>query len=222
MEVGYAYLMLDKDWDMEELSQLSRLYTQCYSLVYSLSGFKVESDDKKVIDWFQGTYSKYPWKGGYSALNFYNSLYAKIPGEQRPQIKEIQYASPGHIKLKEAVVTATILATIVTAVSTSINQVNDTYNQIHKGMSARKITKIEVEKAELELGKERLDYIKQCNKLLIESMDVPMIMQDELIRRCDDNDLMKLKILMSFYRRVQPIAEMQALKKLKVEVVKNE
>jgi len=54
----------------------------------------------RVIDWFHGVYAKYPWRGGFSALNFYQSLYAKIPYEQRPQIEEIQYASPGHIKLK--------------------------------------------------------------------------------------------------------------------------
>ena len=58
MIVGDAYLKLDKEWDMQELASLSKLYIQCYSLVYSLSGFEVESTDERVIDWFQGAYAK--------------------------------------------------------------------------------------------------------------------------------------------------------------------
>jgi len=100
MDLGNTYLKLDHEWEMQELADLAKLYTQCYSLVYSLSGARVDSEDERVIDWFHGVYAKYPWRGGFSALNFYQSLYAKIPYEQRPQIEEIQYASPGHIKLK--------------------------------------------------------------------------------------------------------------------------
>jgi len=221
MELGYAYLKLDKDWDMQDLADLSRLYTQCYSLVYSLSGFKVESDDKHVIDWFQGTYAKYPWRGGYSALNFYNSLYSKIPYEQRPQIKEIQYASPGHIKLKEAALVAALLAGIVTAVTASFDQIHNSYNKVQKGMSERKLTKLDVELKELQLEKEQLEFIRESKDIILKQMNIPQIMQEELNRRSGGNELIQLKILMSFHRRIEPIAQMQLMEKLKVELPSN-
>jgi hypothetical protein len=209
MDLGNTYLKLDHEWEMQELADLAKLYTQCYSLVYSLSGARVDSEDERVIDWFHGVYAKYPWRGGFSALNFYQSLYAKIPYEQRPQIEEIQYASPGHIKLKEAALVATLLATIVTAVTTSFDQIHDSYNSIQKGMSERKLRKLEVELTELELDRERRKFIQESRLRLIDQMAIPEVMQQELHRRSEGNELMQLKILMSFYRRVQPLSDLE-------------
>ncbi|MEZ0150397.1 MAG: hypothetical protein AB9Q19_13955 [Candidatus Reddybacter sp.] len=217
MNVGDVYLKLDKEWDMQELASLSKLYIQCYSLVYSLSGFEVDSTDEKVIDWFQGTYAKYPWRGGFSTVNFYNSLYAKVPYAERPQIQEIQYASPGHIKLKEALLVAGMFAGIVTAVTSSIDQIHDTYNSIQKGLSERKLTKLEVRISELELDSARLKFVQESKKELIDGMKIPENMQAELKRRREGNELMELKILMSFHRRVEPIAIMQSQGMLNVE-----
>jgi hypothetical protein len=177
MELGETFLKLDNDWEMQELADLAKLYTQCYSLVYSLSGDRVESTDEQVVDWFHGVYAKLPWRGGYTAVNFYNSLYAKIPYEQRPQIVEIRYASPGE----------------------------------------RKLRRLEVELAELQLDQERLRFVRSAKQQLIDQMQIPQVMQEELIRRSSGNDLMQLKILMSFYRRVQPLAELELRDMLKVE-----
>ena len=218
MIIGDAYLKLDKEWDMQELASLSKLYIQCYSLVYSLSGFEIDSTDEKVIDWFQGTYVKYPWRGGFSTVNFYHSLYAKVPYAERPQIKEIQYASPGHIKLKEALLVAGMLAGIVVAVTSSIDDIHDTYNKIQKGLSERKLTKLEVQIKELELDSARLKFVQESKKELIDSMKIPEKMQSELRRRSEGNELMELKILMSFHRRVEPIAIMQSNGMLAVEI----
>lgn len=222
MELGNTYLRLDKEWEMQELADLAKLYTQCYSLVYSLSGMRVNSQDEKIIDWFHGIYAKYPWRGGYSVVNFYHSLYKKIPYEQRPQIVEIQYASPGHIKLKEAAAVAGLLAVIVTAVTTSFDQIYDSYNQIQRGMSEQKLRKLEVERSELQLGQERLKFIRESRQLLIEQMKIPETMQQELERRSGGNQLMQLKILVSFYRRVQPLSELELREMLKVESGKND
>ena len=217
METGCVYLRLDKEWDMEELAALSKLYVQCYSLVYSLSDFEIKSEDPKAIDWFKGAYAKYPWRGGFSTVNFYHSLYAKIPHDQKPAIKEIQYASPGHIKLTEAVKVAALLAAIVAAITTSIDDIHETYNTIQKGMSSRKLTKLEVELKELELEEARLEYVRNSKKLLIEKMNIPESVQSELARRSGGNELMELKILMAFYRRAEPLAIMQNQGKLFLE-----
>ena len=210
MIVGDAYLKLDKEWDMQELATLSKLYIQCYSLVYSLSGFEVDSTDERIIDWFQGAYAKYPWRGGFSTVNFYHSLYAKVPYAERPQIQEIQYASPGHIKLKETLLVAGMLAGIVAAVTSSIDDIHGTYNGIQKGLSERKLTKLEVKIKELELDSARLKFVQESKKELIDRMKIPENMQLELRRRREGNDLMELKILMSFHRRIEPIAIMQS------------
>ena len=214
MNIGNVILKLDKEWDMEEMATLSKLYIQCYSLVFSLSDFALKTNDERAFDWFKGTYANYPWRGGFSAVNFYNSLYAKIPYEQRPIIIEIRYASPGHIKLKEAVLVAGMLAGIVAAITTSIDNVHDTYNKIQSGMSQRKLTKLEVNIKELQLKQEQMKFIRDSKKQLIEELEIPKLMQSELSRRSDENELMDLKILMSFYRRLEPLALLQGNEKL--------
>jgi hypothetical protein len=220
MNVGDAYLNLDKDWDMQELASLSKLYIQCYSLVYSLSGFEIDSTDEKVIDWFQGAYAKYPWRGGFSTVNFYHSLYAKLPYKARPKIQKIQYGSPGFILLEEALLVAGMLAGIVAAVTASIDKIHDTYNKIQKGLSERKLTKLEVQLKDLELDRSRLEFVRESKQKLIEGMGIPEEMQLELARRSEGNELMELKILMSFHRRIEPIAKMQEEGMLNVEVPK--
>ncbi len=195
---------------MQDIAQLSKLYIQCYSLVHSLSNF-----DKRE-------YIKYPWKGGYSAVNFYNNLYYKIPREERPAIQEIQYASPGYIKLKEALVVAALLAGVVAAVTNSIDDIQDTYDKIQKGMSERKLMKIDVQIQYLQLKKAELEFIRESKKELIDKMQIPEIMQSELSVLSKENELTELKILMSFHRRVNPLAIMQAKEMLLVEMLSTE
>lgn len=217
MESGKAYLKIDKEWNMDELARLSKLYNQCYSLIYSLSSFEVDSSDQRVIDWFQGAYAKYPWRGGFSTVNFYFSLYSKIPALDRPNIKKIKYESPGFILLEEALVVAGALSGIVIAVCASLEKIHDLYHKIQTGLSERKLTRMKVALTELELESANLEFIRKSKQELTMEMNIPLDMQIELARRCEGNELMELKILMSLYRRVEPLAEMQSEGKLKVE-----
>jgi hypothetical protein len=218
MESGKAYLRIDKRWNMEELAELSKLYYQCYSLMYSLSPFQVDSDDQRVVDWFKGIYSKFPWRGGFSTVNFYFSLFSKIPYEGRPNITRIQYASPGFIELQEAVVVASSVATIVAAIAVSFEKVHDLFHKIQIGISERKLARMKVALSELELDSAQLKFIRESKAQLLEAMNVSVEMKLELTRRCDGNELMELKILMSLYRRAEPLAKMQLEGKLKVEL----
>jgi len=222
MDIGDVNLRLDRRWDMQELATLSRLYVQCYSLIYSLSGVKIDSVDKRAIDWFTGIYATYPWRGGYSAINFYHSLYWKVPYDDRPVIQEIHYGSPGRITLKEAVLVAGMLAGIVAAVTSSIDDVHDTYNRIQNGMSQRRLTKLEVQLKELQLDQARLDFVLKAKKELISKMEIPAKIQSELARRSAGNELMELKILMSVFRRVEPLATLQGEGKLKLDAPNEE
>lgn len=209
MKTGAVYLRLDGRWGFDDLGTMSKLYIQCYALVYSLSGFQLESTDENVYDYFKGEFARYPWRGGYSTVNFYRRLYSRIPAQDVPEIEEIQYASPGHIKLKEALKVAGILSGIVAAIVTSLNQLNELYVSVQKGLSDRELTKIDISEREFALKQKDLDYVIRCKEELIKEMNIPSVMREELVRRCASNELMQLKILSSFYRRVQPIAEFE-------------
>lgn len=217
MDLGETYIKLDRDWDMHKLAKFARLYTQCYSLVYSLSSPNIDPSDEYFIGLSRETYKKYFWRNGYGAGRFYDTLYENIPHGRRPQIKEIKYASPGYIMLMDAVVVAGSLAIIVHALTKSLDRVHDSYHRIQTGISKRKLAKLEVARRELEL-KEQEWLIRNSIAELSEQMEIPVRMQEELQINSGYNELKVLRILMSFIRRADPIAQMQSRGEVKIEI----
>ncbi len=84
---------MDGDWSLEDLYILPRSFEQVYFLMYSLSS-DLDADETERI---AHAYRVFPWRGGYSAVDFYNQLKWTAPGDYRPKIVSIQYASPGAI-----------------------------------------------------------------------------------------------------------------------------
>jgi hypothetical protein len=217
MNIGYAYLELDKDWDLDDFSKLSKLYLQCYSLVYALSRITYETNNPELNRHFNGDFLKFPWRGGYSAVSFYQNLQYKIPHEHRPSIAELQYASPGYIKLKEVLKVAGLISAIVAACASSTDNIAGTYNKIQKGLSERELIKINIAEKKFKLKEADLDFVVKCKGLLASEMQIPSEMQEELVKRCSNNELMQLKILMSLNRRLKPIVNFQLEERLYVK-----
>ncbi|MCK4621065.1 MAG: hypothetical protein KAT62_02495 [Desulfuromonadales bacterium] len=219
MELGVVDLDIQLDWAFDEFSHMSKMYIQCYSLIYSLSDIELPSAYEKYNDFFKAEYANYPWKGGYSVVNFYRSIFNKIPFEHRPEIVSINYNSPGKIKLKEIVEVAAALAAIVASVTISIDNIHDSYNKIQKGMSDRKLTKIELNIKELELKEKEMHFIEKSIEELTKAMDINEELKKALENKSGGNKLMQLKILMSLYRRIEPLAMMQDRGSLNLDTI---
>lgn len=210
-DVETTEIDIDRKWSLEDLYTFSKNYIQCYSLIYSLSDVQLpRTDYDRFKDYLKGEYSKYPWKGGYSAVNFYRNIFKKIPHEHQPQIISIAYASPGKIKLKEVAIVAATVATIITATTVSIDKINDSYNKIQKGISERKLSKIEISQKELELEDEKMDFVHNSLVKLCKDFKLSKKLIEELHKKTGGNELMQLKIILSLYRRIEPLAIMQA------------
>jgi hypothetical protein len=212
MEVGNVKLNIDGRWDLTELSLLTRVYTQIYGLLYSL-----EVADDYLEEEIMYIYSKYPWTGGYSAVNFYKNLFYKIPFRHRPAIKSIQYNSPGFIELTELVSVASDLAQIVVYVCAAVFAGNRTYNSIQKGISDRKLSKINLKSEELKLVEQESAFIRKSIKELSQVMGIKQKILATLYRRAENNELAILKILSSLYRRARDLAKLSNKQKLSLE-----
>ncbi len=195
-------IVMDGEWSLEDLYLFPHTYIHIYSFLYSflrpIEDFDDE-DDRLVI-----TYSTHPWRGGYSAVNFYNNLKCIVDIKHRPKIKSIQYAYPGWIELTLLVGIALNIKKIVLCFTESANELNKLYNNIYKGMHARKMMKIEAKRQSLLLSKEQRDFaIDSANKLsqLLGFENV------EQIQKLTKNPLATLKILLSFYRKIKVLAE---------------
>lgn len=212
MKPSKTKLQLNGRWNLEELSQATRDYTQLYGFVYSLLP-DLPLARRNEIDYI---YGKFPWRGGYSTVNFFNQLFHKIPSDLRPGIERIQYASPGFIELSELLVVAGTVAGIIKAVCSTINNAHDTYRRIQKGSVDLKLAKINLAKEELDLTQRQIEFCSNSSKELVKVFSLTKAQEHLIDQRVQDNPVMKLKMLLSVFRRVEPLAKKQSEGKLEV------
>ncbi len=202
---------MDSDWSLEDLYLFPHTYIHIYSFLYSflspIDDFDNENN-RLVI-----TYSAHPWKGGYSAINFYNNLKDIVEPKHRPKIKSIQYASPGWIEMTLIVAIALDIRQIVICFTESANELNKLYNNIYKGMHDRKMMDIEAKRQSLLLAKDQIDFAIDSANKLSQLLGFENVAQ---IQKLTKNPLATLKILLSFYRKIKLLSEFNIKGKTKL------
>ena len=203
---------LDGEWSLEELSEATKDYIQLYGFAYSLLP-NLPSARQTEVDYI---YGKFPWRGGYSTVNFFNQLFHKIPPKLRPKVRRIRYASLGFIELQEILVVAVSVAAIVKTVCASINMAHETYRRIQKGCAEHKLTKIDITSKELEVTERQLAFCERQSNILAKLFGLDEQQVASIDQKTQGNPVMKLKILLSVYRRVEPLAKKQSERKIEV------
>jgi len=211
-EAKKTQLELDGRWGLEELSDTTKDYIQLYGFAYSLVP-DLPTARREEIDY---VYGKFPWRGGYSTVNFFNQLFHKIPPKLRPEVQRIQYASPGFIELTELLAVAVTVAGIVTTVCKSLGSVHDLYRSIQKASVDHELSKINLAKEDLDLKQRQITFCENSSKSLVKAFGLTEAQEKLIDQKVQGNPVMKLKILLSVFRRVEPLAKKQAEGKLKV------
>jgi len=202
-------IYIDGKWDLEDLYVFPHTYEQVYFLIYSL----LPHEDEEIQEKIKYAYSKFPWRGGYSAVNFYSKLKDTTPKKERPQVLSLQYASPGWIELSLIIVVAVAVERLVKAIASIIKEANSTYHEIQTGLSKRKLLRIEVKKKELELEKQHKDFIRDSTEKMANILSLKDIAQ---MHEKSGSPLKTLKILLSLYRRIRTLVEYQNRGKTKL------
>lgn len=197
---GDYAIFIDKRWSLEDLYKFPRAYEQVYFAYEAV----LPAPDEQTNDRIESAFRAFPWRGGYSAVSFYNQLKHATKPRKRPVIKEIQYASPGHIELLLNLPLAIKIAASVSAVAGSINVCNKVYNSIYSDLQKRELLRLEVERKKIELTKEQLGVVLHANEQMAQILGLPSV--SDIVKRTND-PLIALKILLSIYRRVRTLAE---------------
>ena len=195
-------ILIDGRWSLEDLYQFPRAYEQVYFAIEAMLPATDEDAEYRMGKAFLA----YPWQGGYSAVNFYNSLKYVTPVHERPNIVSLKYASPGWIELFLNLPLAIQVAGAITTVAGSIGACNKVYHTIYTNLQQRKLLKIEVERKEIELTKEQLSMVRHSFDELSSMIGIEHI---QTINSRTDDPLISLKILLSIYRRLRDLAEYQ-------------
>ncbi|RQW69056.1 hypothetical protein EBB56_18585 [Halomonas sp. YLB-10] len=190
-------LKLDGDWYLEELVNLPKTYDQLYSFVYTLKNLirdSVSSNAERI-------FSNYPWKGGFSTVNFYRDLNAVIPSFHEPKVDSIQYASPGQIRLE-----------LLRSVSSSVEELVNTCFKNREALTAhnkgvagflrdKEFSKVDGSDAGIVISKQDREFLSKGVSEFCRLMDISACEKD--ILRLSGNELVAVKIVMSVYRRVK-------------------
>jgi len=200
---------LEGRWDLYDLYQFPHTYTQIYSVLYVLE----EQLSKPRLLRRKNVFSSYPWGGGYSAVNWFNGLYFTVPPEDRPQVLEIRYHSPGWLDLGVCLAVALGLKKMLIAFSTAARHLNATYSQIQKGIHARKLNKVKLKRQEIALETERVKFVRKSCEEMARLMGFKNLGQ---IHELTGNPLVTLKMLCAIYRRLRILNEFQEAGKAKI------
>ncbi len=191
---------IEGEWSLEDLYVFPRAFEQVYFLVYSL----MPERDEDSLERIHHAYRAFPWRGGYSAVNFYNQLKFVTPKKDRPQIASIHYASPGWLEVALILSVAFSVERLVKSIANTIGHANDVYDRVVRGMSERKLLRLEVERKKLQFKKEELEYITSCLEQMAKLLGFSNL---EEINARTGHPYLSLKILLSLYRRVKTLTD---------------
>ena len=205
---GTHRISLDGDWTLFDLGAFSRVYTQVYSVLYVLDDDLIPLDDSPVGEFgsVSHVFRAFPWRGGYSAVNFYNSVRVRVPPSRRPSVRSIRYASPGVLELALIVPVATSIAAIVYSFATSAKHLHSLYHDIRKGMRERELMQINVKRADLALRRDQRDFARESTDQLADLMGLEQV---DRLRLLTGHEVAELKILLSLFRRFQQLRKIE-------------
>ncbi len=209
-DIGLARVRLSGDLDLESISEVTHAYVEVYTIGCFLLGPRhhgiviAEPDEESET----GTYS-FPWRGGYSALNFFRSIYARTPLRYRPTVLEIRYASPGFIDL---VGYLGAFGFVVGTVCTCANRILTVCKNIEDHIRKHKLNKIEISQRTAEAR-----FIASAYDEITNAMQLPTEAVEQLRLVTQGDDWARLKIALAMGRRIERVAELQRAQTLALD-----
>jgi hypothetical protein len=210
MVKGQSVIILDKRWKLEDFSVLTKEYMQLYGFYYVLRA--IEENKLSNLE-----FERMPWLGGGSVVGFFSILGKFVEPSANPEVKRIQYASPGFIELTLIVEVAKDIGIIVSALSGSVASIAGTYHLIHSQYHKRKLTQLKIKDLEALLLREEIEFVKQSVQELHEGFKLTSSQINALHKLSKGDELVQLKMLLALYRRATPIADLQSKNKASFE-----
>ena len=204
---NFFKIPIEGKWSLDDLSYFPNVFSQAYAFIYSISNHfwgelrPGQFDGEKV----ERAFKAFPWRGGYSAVNFYSSLESSIPKNRRPEVARLQFASPGVIGLSLYTPVAQQLTTHVKAFFLNYDDVTSLYKEIYKYLSDKKLLRdadSKVFSGEPGISETLIQFTKEMAALL--GIDEERL--NRINGLTEENPLATLKIILSFYRRVKELA----------------
>jgi len=194
-------IQIDREWSLDDFHGLPQTYSQVYSFIYNL---QVNKDGRPISQKEKEAFSHYPWRGGFSAVNFYKDLQSLIPTQYKPRVTRLQYASPGFIELELFTPISASIRESIHAYLSSAGELDEMYKLIMKFQKEHSFSRNKIE--ENQIIPEIMEIIVQLTGDFASLLKYEYI---EATNRLTSNRLLTLRIVLSYFRRVKILAEYQ-------------
>ncbi|TXH06128.1 MAG: hypothetical protein E6R07_01155 [Nevskiaceae bacterium] len=208
------FVHIDGRWGINDLRKFSDLVQDSYAFVFALTRRKASATRTDISDLFR----KYPWRGGFSSVNFFDDLYRAIPQPERASISSIQYASPGTIELEMNKEVATLIHDMVVKINTAGSDVAAAYKDVHHWLAEKKW--LGSTASELRISAKEKDELRDHISHLTTQFGLQQ-QQQYVLELAKDDPLGAVKILLAYYRRLERLADYVATGKAQELFVKN-
>ena len=200
-EAGTYSLELGGDWALDDLS-VFRQYLNVYSVIYALQvGVHLDESQSRIVRAFE----VFPWKGGWSAVDFYERLRYATPHRHRPRIVSIRYASPGFIELLLLVPISKGISMIIDNACSSIERISRTYTMLYKEAAYRKLLRTDARTAAV-VGRGNQDFCEYAASEMVKHIGLE---HERELRHLAANPVARMKITFSVWRRIRELAKTQ-------------
>lgn len=195
-EAPNSYIIrIDSEWSLRDLSDLPNNYSKVYATLYSLQESVPQADHR-----VSRAYESYPWRGGYSTVNFFRSLESHLPEAAIPHIRSMQYASPGYIELDLDERVAVAVKNVITAFAASHFELERLFEHTDGELKRRRL--IGGDRKSTITGNDD-DFLRETAQAFMRLLRIGKL---DKLEALTNNPLATLNILRSFYRVVEKLA----------------
>jgi hypothetical protein len=144
-KTGVVRIVVDGDWDMEDLRSLSESMSESYGLLYPLV-----ATDEEVRSRLQDLIRKQFWSGDMQSRHFGQYLYKSIPKDETLRLKSFHYSSLGAMELAGYLGAVLLAARVAKAWIAAGGDFIDLWAKIEKFFDSRKSLRKPARKIELD------------------------------------------------------------------------
>ena len=190
---------IDGRWDLNDLAKFPNKYVDAYAFLFAVRCSTSEID----ADHISGLFHRYPWRGGYSSVRFYDDLYRTIPRPQRITVREIRYASPGLIRIEANQDLTDQLRALVMRLNENWRDIKSSAQELQNAMSERGF--LGTSNYEVEVSSADREFLAQSCANLATAMQFQGLSVVNSL--CGRNWVATAKIFLSFYRRLFDLSD---------------
>ncbi|WP_051901466.1 hypothetical protein [Methylotenera sp. L2L1] len=203
-------ILIDGDWSLEDLMNFSRLYFQNYSFIYCLDTEAVDIAPSRI----KSVLETYELRDGLSYVNMYDIFRSHIAINEKPQVKSIQYNSPGWIELAlnpdVALQVAKSMGIYIATMASTGGGLYVSYQKLHKIYIDLKNRRIKEKNNILKLEKDQIALVNKLNDELAKGLGFNSLAElDKHTKDIEESS----KLIMAHYRRIEKMAKYVNAKK---------